>query len=170
MSDPYLGEIKIFGGNYAPLGWAFCDGSARSVTVDSGLFSLIGTTYGGDGMTSFNLPDLRGRVINHQNGHPIGTQAGNESVTLAVAQLPAHRHALIASNAAAAFPDPGDNTTLATADAGNNIYDTSLASAVDLAPNAVVPNAGGGLMHENRQPYLAMNYIIALVGVYPQQN
>jgi microcystin-dependent protein len=164
MSTPFIGEIRLFGGSFAPLGWALCDGQLLAIAQNEALFSLIGTTYGGDGQTTFALPDLRGRLPVHQgNGYVLGQSGGAEQVTLASSQMPAHSHP---PQAAAA----GTSTT-----PGGNVWADSAAlqfapAASALAPMASTPSQiGGGQPHENTSPFVAISFIIALEGIYPPQ-
>ena len=174
MSDPYVGEIRPFAGTYAPVGWLLCDGSTLSIAQFEVLFNLIGTTYGGDGQTNFRLPDLRGRAVVHQGQGPglssytIGQQVGQETVTLTVAQLPAHGHGFAGSTAAATTATPGTGVVPGAVATGTAIYDGTGAAAA-LAGSAV-SSAGGSQPHGNRQPFVAVTYIIAFEGVYPSQN
>jgi microcystin-dependent protein len=171
MSEPYIGEIRLFAGNFAPQGWAFCDGSLMAIADDQALFQLIGTTYGGDGQNTFGLPDLRSRVPIHQ-GNGAGTirnladNGGTESVTLTTQQMPAHQHALQASNNVGGASSPAGNVFAQGPPGGVQIYtqDNSVLSIG--TPSAV----GGSQPHENRQPLLAISFIIALVGIFPSQN
>jgi microcystin-dependent protein len=170
MADPFLGEIRMFGGNFAPLGWAFCSGQLLAIAEFDALFNLIGTTYGGDGQTTFALPNLQGRFAVHQgsNGfsdHVIGEVGGSESVTLNTSEMPSHAHTAVGSGSgnlpspANAFwsSDPGGNTAA---------YRESGGSAMSAA--ALLP-AGSGQPHDNRQPYLGVSFIIALEGIFPSQ-
>lgn len=167
MSSPYIGEIRMFGGNFAPLGWSFCDGSILPISSYTALFSLLGTTYGGDGTTTFALPDLRGRVPVHAGTGlftaTMGDMAGVESVTLTTAQIPAHTHALQATTSFATSSDPAGNAFAqgqAVKEYSTFAPDTTLASGTTSA-------AGGSQPHDNFQPYLCLNFIIALQGVFP---
>jgi microcystin-dependent protein len=166
MANPYLGEIRLFAGNFAPAGWAFCDGRPLPISENDALFTLIGTTYGGDGQETFNLPDLRSRVPLHiGNGVILGETGGVESVTLTVQQTPTHSHPLLGSTALGSSTTP-QNAVLAQDNiAGADLYieDTPTAS---MATTAITP-VGGSQPHENLQPYLVINYIIALFGVFP---
>jgi len=179
MSEPFIGEIKMVGFNFAPRGWALCDGQLLPISQNTALFSLLGTTYGGDGRTTFGLPDLRGRVPTHQGTGPgltnrrIGEKIGTEYVTLNVAQMPSHNHA--ATGALAANSD-GASTTAAVgnvlAEADENTY-TSEAANENMQSGTVsvtVSNAGGGQPHNNMQPTLCINFVIALVGLFPSRN
>ena len=162
---PFIGEIRMFGGTFAPLGWADCNGQLLSIGQNTALFSLIGTTYGGDGQETFALPDLRGRIPIHQgNGHILAETAGVESVTLTVGQMPAHGHPLVAATGLAADANPG-GTTLAETRASDLYFDASPNQA--LAPSALIPQ-GGSQPHENFMPYLCVNFIISLFGIFPQ--
>lgn len=170
MSEPFLAEIRIVGFNFAPRGWAFCDGQLLPINQNQSLYSLLGTTYGGDGRTSFALPDLRGRVPIHvgaSNGvqHTLGQRSGEETHTLSAAEMPQHDHALQASNDAGNQNSPGGNVF---ANSGTNTYGapTSLVSL----NSGTVTNVGGGVAHENMQPYLALNFCIALQGLFPSRN
>jgi microcystin-dependent protein len=172
MSTPFIGEIRIFAGNFAPQNWAICDGSVLAISQNEALFNLIGTTYGGDGQTTFNLPDLRSRVPIHQgNGYVIGQRAGSESVTLTTPQLPAHNHTVQSSSAHGNTSSPAGAlwATDGTGVAAPYRTPASGGTAVALNP-ATVGASGGGQPHENRQPLLAMNYIISLFGIFPSQN
>ena len=167
MADPYLGEVRLFAGNFAPLDWAFCDGQTLSIAENVALFSLIGTTYGGDGQTTFMLPDLRGRVPVHQGPFYVAGQAGGaESVTLQAAQMPRHTHAMLASTDAASVAH-GPSEVLGSSTA-MKLYGTGTPTMA-MDANAITA-AGGGQPHENMPPFVAMNYIIALGGIYPTQS
>ena len=167
MSQPYVGEIRMFGGNFAPAGWAFCDGSILAISENDVLFNLIGTTYGGDGQSTFGLPDLRGRTPVHMGqGSVIGEQAGSEWVTLNIQQLPSHGHPMVASQSAADAISPAG---------GFPATPPSLAmyfnSAPDAAMNpAAIPPVGGSQPHDNMQPYLVISFIISLFGIFPSQS
>lgn len=164
MSEPFVGEIRMFGGNFAPVGWAFCDGSLIAISQNTALFSLIGTIYGGDGQNTFGLPDLRGRLPVHQgSGFVLGQLAGTETVTLTTNQMPAHTHTVLARTSATAGSPSGamygGNT--------DSIY-TPTASAQMNA--GVIAPAGGSQPHDNMMPYLVVSFIIALEGIYPSRN
>jgi microcystin-dependent protein len=170
MSEPYIGEIRVFGGNFAPYGWAFCNGQLLPIAENAVLFNLIGTTYGGDGQQNFALPDMQCRALIHQGPNDvIGQKAGVENVTLIQQQLPAHSHTLMATNTAGTAAIPGPSVALASAPAGSSIYDNGTSNPVTLAPQAV-GGSGSDIPHTNRQPYLGVSYIIALSGIYPSQN
>ena len=167
MADPFIGEIRMFGGTFAPLGWADCNGQLMSIAQNTALFSLIGTIYGGDGVTTFALPDLRSRIpLGMQSGN-IGQSAGVESVTLTTAALPAHSHA--ASCGGDAIQVSPVNGYWAS-DPGLSVGEFS-----NQAPNAVMAAdairlSGGGQPHDNIEPYLCIRYIIALEGIFPSQS
>ena len=183
MATPFLGSIHCFAGNFAPLGYAFCNGQLQSIAQNNALFTLIGTTYGGDGQTTFALPDLQGRVPVHSGQGPglsnvvQGEKAGTETVTLTVQQLPAHNHAVSAE-----IVQPGGVNERSAAPGINSFIgpsnpDALYRSAAAPAPaiNALfsaqaISNAGGNQPHANRQPFLAVNYIIALQGIFPSPN
>lgn len=168
MAEPFVGEIRLFGGNFAPQGWSFCDGSVMAISQNEVLFQLIGTTYGGDGQQTFSLPDLRGRVPIHQgSGFVIGQSAGVETVTLTATQLPAHNHAARAS-ASGDQVDP-KNGFWSTDAFGNTAAYTATGNDT-MASNAIGSNDPGAQPHDNMQPFLAVSYIIALFGIFPTQN
>jgi microcystin-dependent protein len=172
MSQPFIGEIMMFGGNFAPRGWAFCSGQLMSIADNSALFSLIGTIYGGDGQTTFALPDLRSRVPIHQGQLPgggnyiIGQFEGDETVTLLATQLPAHTHA--------ASCNSGNGTTSAPANnvwAGTPSFLQYVSGPVNTTLNlTAIGLTGGSQPHNNVIPYLTVNYVIALEGIYPSRN
>lgn len=165
MSEPFLAEVRIVGFNFAPRGWAFCDGQILPINQNQSLYSLLGTTYGGDGRTSFALPDLRGRVPIHVgNGHREGQKSGEETHTLAANEMPNHDHVAQASNSAGNTPIPAANL-LARA---NNLYRP--ASRLTQLRSGTVTNVGGGQAHENMMPYIALNFCIALQGLFPSRN
>jgi microcystin-dependent protein len=165
MSSPFLSEIKIFSFNFAPKGWAFCNGQVLPIAQNQALFSLLGTTYGGDGMRTFALPNLQGRVPMHVgNGLNLGQSAGEAAVTLLVGQMPSHSHSVNANLTAA------DQTTPAGNYWGNGGL-TSYASSAGAAMNpASISTVGGSQPHENRSPYLVLNFCIALQGIFPSRN
>lgn len=164
MVTPYIGEIRMFSGNFAPQSWAFCHGQLISIPQNDALFSLIGTTYGGDGRTTFGLPDLRSRIPVHADGtYKLGSKGGEEQVTLTTQQIPSHSH--VPQGQAANGSSPPTNSVWAAS--AQNIY-TDTAPA--LAMNADVTDlTGGGRPHDNRMPFLAINFIIALYGIYPSR-
>jgi microcystin-dependent protein len=171
MATPFIGQITMFGGNFAPFGYAFCNGQLLSIAQNTALFALIGTTYGGDGQTTFGLPDLRGRVPVHQGQGPglqsyvIGQNGGTETVTLITSQVPAHSHTLAANS------NPGDSSSPANsffAAVSSSIYSSSAPNAQMNA--AAVGLAGGSQPHDNMLPFLVINFIIALQGIFPSRN
>ena len=169
MSDPYIGEIRMFGGSFAPVGWAFCAGQTIPISENDALFALIGTTYGGDGQETFNLPDLQGRIPIHQgNGHVIGEVSGVETVTLTTQQIPVHNHALVATTNTGSLPDPGNNLLARTNTPGVFLYATDVPD-VQLNQASITP-VGGSQPHDNMAPFLVVNYIISLFGIFPSQN
>jgi len=198
MAEPLIAEIKMFGGNFAPRGWAFCDGQLLPISQNTALFSLLGTTYGGDGRTTFALPDLRGRAaIGPRHGpglssYQLGQRGGVEQVTLTINQMPSHNHltsttggsstTLLASSANATQAAPTANSSIAAPGTGNgrnfnstlgfntSTPDIPLAGISSQAGNTTILNNGGNLAHENRQPFLGINYIIALIGVFPSRS
>ncbi len=197
MSDPFIAEIIMFGGNFAPRGWAFCDGQLLSISSNSALFSILGTTYGGDGRTTFGLPDLRGRVAMHPGSGPglttrrLGEKSGVESVILNTTQIPAHNH-----TATATASGSGTGTSYGTDTPGNNGFvggrtwshvganlyrdatpnvamragNVTLDNLTVTVDNVTVNNTGGNQAHTNVQPFQCVNFIIALVGVFPSRN
>ncbi len=171
MASPFIGELRLFAGNFAPAGWFLCQGQLLAIADFDTLFTLIGTTYGGDGQTTFALPDLRGRVPVHQGSGPglssqvIGEQGGAETVTLSTAQMPAHSHTQMATLApASAAAGPGGGLLAVTA---IKVYGIGAPSTA-MAPGAIAP-AGGGQPHDNMAPFLALNYIISAFGIFPSQ-
>ncbi len=171
MSEPFLGEVRIFAGNFAPRGWAFCHGQLLPIASHSALFSLLGTIYGGDGRTTFALPDLRGRTpIGVGSGPGLtprreGQRMGEERHTLTEPELPAHDHPLQASGEYPSTDDPA-NASLAR----QEFRGYAASNPTTTMRSGSVANAGGGQAHNNMQPSLAMNYIIALVGLYPSRS
>lgn len=171
MSEPFVGEIRMFAGNFAPRGWAFCDGQLLAVSQNDALFSLLGTIYGGDGRTTFGLPDLRGRIPIHAGTGPglsprrLGSKSGTEKETLTVNQMPSHTHPLTGTTAIATSRDPVGN---APGEALGDVY------IDDLAPfplsSQAISNVGGSRSHTNFMPFLCINFIIALVGIYPSRH
>ena len=170
MADPFVAEIRVFPYTFPPKGWAFCDGQLMPISQNTALFSLLGTTYGGDGKSTFAIPDLQGRAPMHPGQgsglrlHDLGETGGSETVTLLQSEIPAHTHQLRASigDADVAFPTP--DTAMGVA-AGGFAY-APPASLEALGPQALAP-AGGSLPHNNMQPYLTMHFNIALQGVFP---
>ena len=170
MSEPFIAEVRMVGFNFAPRGWAFCDGQILPINQNQSLYSLLGTTYGGDGRTDFGLPDLRGRTPNHPlDGHDqgdIGIKTGVETVTLSAAEIAAHTHNAKAINTTGDQPN-GLNGLLA--DIPDGYRDPSSTTTTALRSGTVL-NAGGGQAHNNMQPYLAVNFCIALRGTFPSRN
>lgn len=165
MSEPFLGEIRRVAFPNAPTGWALCNGQLLSISANQALFALLGTTYGGDGVQTFGLPDLRGRgAIHPGNGIAQGTRGGEESHVLTSTELPAHTHTVRASKASGTQQSPAGGYWAQTDQAG---YGTSAGGVT--APGAIA-STGGGQAHENRSPYLVVNHIIALAGIFPSQN
>ena len=167
MAEPFLSEIRIFSFNYAPRGWAMCNGQFLPINQNQALFALLGTTYGGNGQTTFALPDLRGRVpIHFGSGHTLGERAGSPVHTLTTLQIPAHTHVLNAGSADGNLPTPTNNYW------GSHVerpYNTDASNLV--AMNAAgTTNTGGSQPHENRMPSFALNICIALQGIFPSQN
>ena len=167
MGTPYLAELRIVSFNFAPKGWAMCNGQFLPINQNQALFSLLGTMYGGNGQTTFALPDLRGRLPMHVgSGHTQGEAGGSEAVTLSLSQLPAHTHFVNGTGAAA---DTANPTNAFWASGGQQIYSTG-GSLAAMAPQAVPVQIGGSQPHENRSPILTLNFIIALIGVFPSRN
>jgi len=166
MAQPYVGEIRMFGGNFAPAGWFFCDGQLLPISEFETLFNLIGTTYGGDGESTFALPDLRGRLPLHQGSDfYLAEMGGVETVTLTVNQMPAHTHAPVADANAGTSADPVEHHW------ANSAAAVSYSSDVmpeRMAPNVILP-AGGSQPHENMHPYLCVSFIISIFGIFPSQ-
>jgi microcystin-dependent protein len=173
MSEPFVGEIRIFAGNFAPKDWAFCDGQLLPVSQHTALFSILGTTYGGDGRTTFALPDLQGRVPMHAGRGPgltnrrLGQRGGVETVTLTQNQTPQHAHTLQVLTDPATLNTPNASRALARS-RGGFAYQSGAGTEATLDPQAVA-NAGGGQAHNNAQPYLVLNFIIALQGLFPSR-
>ena len=170
MAQPYVGEIRIFAGNFPPNGWMFCDGALLPISENETLFQLIGTTYGGDGQSTFQLPDLRGRVPIHQGTDAatgttfqLAESAGVETVTLTTQQIPTHSHAMLATNAVGTQANPGGNILANSQGPQPYIQENPDAG---LNPNSLTP-AGGSQPHENLQPFLGLNFIISLFGIFP---
>jgi microcystin-dependent protein len=168
MAQPYVGELRMFAGNFAPAGWMFCEGQLLPISEYETLFNLIGTTYGGDGQSTFALPDLRGRIPLHQgNSFTLAESGGVEEVTLTVSQIPAHSHPLLGSAAVAVQTAPSGQVF---ANSGNStiLPFGSDAPQLNLAPNSVTA-VGGSQPHTNFQPYLCVDFIISLFGIFPSQ-
>jgi len=169
MGQPYVGEIRMFGGNFEPAGWKFCEGQLLPISEFETLFNLIGTTYGGDGQSTFALPDLRGRVPIHMgSGSIIGQLGGVETVTLTMNQIPSHSHVLLATTTGSVLSPSGALPALASGGvSGLQTYGPTPANT-NLNPNSI-QNAGGSQPHSNFQPYLCVSFIISLFGIFPSQ-
>lgn len=171
MSEPFVGEIRMFAGNFAPRGWAFCDGQLLAVSQNDALFSLLGTIYGGDGRTTFGLPDMRGRIPLHAGQGPglsnrrLGAKGGAEKVTLTVNQIPSHRHDWQATTALASSQSPVGNRLAQTQ---ADIYLDEIEESVNFSSSAMT-NIGGSRSHTNLMPFVCINFIIALFGIYPSR-
>lgn len=167
--EPFLGELKLAAFGFAPRGWAFCNGQILPIAQNQALFALLGTTYGGNGQTTFALPDLRGRTPMHASAAiNLGEKAGQEAVTLGVAQLPAHTHGLNGTSDLANAAQPGGALPAAKPRGGINRYAPAGSDTV-MAPGSVA-QAGGSQPHDNMQPFLVMNWLIALQGIFPSRN
>ena len=170
MSSPFIGEVRIFGCNFAPRSWAFCNGQLLPIAQNTALFSILGTTYGGDGRSTFGLPDLQARVPMHPGRGPgltarrLGERGGVETVTLTEAQLGNHNHGIVATDDA-----PTANSPANAHPAMAPVYEAGDSGTVDMSPNAVAA-AGGGQAHNNIQPILGLNFVIALQGLYPSRS
>ena len=182
-TTPFMGEIMYVACNYAPKGWALCNGQSLSIAQYSALYSLLGVTFGGNGTTTFNLPDLRGRAImgggvsvaGNGTTTPVGAISGSEQVTLTLAQIPSHSHSLSVSNAAGTSAAPATGTLGASSGLGQSgpfsvsMYTPDLGSPAPVA-SAMISNNGGGGGHENRQPFAVLNACIALTGIFPSRS
>lgn len=169
MAHPFIGEIRFWAGLYPPVGWNFCDGTSFPISENETLFTLIGTTYGGDGETYFQVPDLRGRVPVHVGGGVmLGETGGSESVTLTVGQLPTHNHALVASVDPATTSKVAGNVPASMPAAGTGSAYGTVEPFRPLDPSSVAL-VGGNQPHDNMQPYLVTNYIISMFGIFPSQ-
>lgn len=171
MAQPYVGEIRMFAGNFAPVGWQFCDGSLLAISENETLFQLIGTTYGGDGESTFAVPDLRGRLPLHMgtgggSTYTIGENGGAEDVTLAVQQIPQHSHPFLATTNQASGTAPGPSVTYGLAAASTITPYGTDAPPVTLSPQ-MIGSDGGSQPHTNFQPYLCINFILSLFGIFP---
>jgi microcystin-dependent protein len=171
MAQPYIGEIRMFAGNFAPVGWMFCEGQTIPISENDALFTLIGTTYGGDGEQTFQLPNLQSRIPIHAgtgpdgNTYQLGEMSGVESVTLSGQQIPIHNHTFLGTSNGA---NTGNPTNKVLAQSGNVTYMIVADPTVSMNGAAVTP-VGGSQPHENCQPFLCINYIISLYGIFPQQ-
>ena len=174
MADPFVAEIRIFAGNFAPTGWAFCNGQLLPISQNTALFSLIGTFYGGDGKTTFALPNLQGRAPMHQGAGPgltprdLGESSGSDTVTLIASEMPSHTHAMVATASPASARAPADSA-LARSRNGNAYQTQTTQNIAAMAPTAIA-SAGGSLPHNNLQPYLTLTFIIALQGIFPPRS
>lgn len=169
MADPFLGEIRIMSFGHAPKGWALCDGQFLPINQNQPLFALLGTTYGGNGQTTFALPDLRGRTpIHFDDAHTLGQRQGEEAHTISIAETPTHTHVLNASATDGNAPVPFGPSGNILARTVNNIY-AAPANLVALNPGTVT-NTGGSQPHDNMQPFLTLNFCIALIGIFPSRN
>lgn len=176
MATPFLGEIKLFAGNFAPIGWSFCSGQLVSIAENSALFALLGTTYGGDGQVTFALPDCRGRVPLHQgtgselSSRILGSQGGTETVTLNANQIPAHSHTLLGTTALANAATASGNS-LANSVSGSSYHSGVGRGSTPVAMNAAaLGSSGSSQAHDNVAPSLCVNFIIAMAGVFPSQS
>ena len=173
MASPFTAEIRIFGFNFAPTGWAFCDGQLMPISQNTALFSLLGTTYGGDGKSNFALPDMQGNAPMQQGQgkglslRDLGEISGVETVTLLVSEIPVHTHNIATHNLdAATLQNPAPTAILAKSSQGNAYQSVVNANLTQFAPQALTPG-GGGLPHNNMQPYLTLSFCIALQGIFP---
>ena len=170
MPEPYIGEIRPTAFSFAPKGWAFCNGQLLPINQNQALFSILGTTYGGDGRVNFALPDLRGRAPVHRSQQiPLGSRTGEEAHTLTASEIPPHTHGLSGSNDIANNSAPAGNLLAAKGRGGKDIYAAGNSPPQALSPQAIAP-AGNSQPHDNMQPYATLNFIIALVGVFPSRN
>jgi microcystin-dependent protein len=175
MSDPFLGEIRVLSFNFAPKGWAGCDGQLMAINQNQALFALLGTQYGGDGIRTFAIPDLRGRVAIHRgqgpglNPYTIGERGGTEGVTLTVAQIPAHTHTALGSSADGTTLNPTGAIWAKDAVGGTEPYLTGAVPNAPMAPQAI-SSSGSNVGHPNLQPFLVTNFCIALQGIFPSRN
>jgi microcystin-dependent protein len=168
MAEPFLGEIRILSFGFPPKGWALCNGQLLPINQNQALFSLLGTTYGGDGRVNFGLPNLQGRVsIHFGNGHTLGEAAGEQSHTLQISELPTHIHVANASSLDGDVPTPTSNLLAGTATA--QLYSSAATNLTALLPGTIT-NAGGSQAHLNMQPFLVLNFSIALQGIFPSPN
>lgn len=177
MADPFIGEIRMFGGNFAPRGWALCNGQLLSIAQNTALFSILGTTYGGNGQTTFALPNLQCRLPMHPGNGPgltpkvLGEEAGTETVTLLSSNMAPHTHPLMATNNDADNAHPVGNTLAASSATQGTIANyTNAAPSGQMNPGSIGPNAGGGQPVQILNPFLCVNFIIALVGIFPSRN
>jgi microcystin-dependent protein len=172
MSSPYIGEIRMVGFSFAPVGWAFCDGQLIPISENDALFTLIGTTYGGDGQETFALPNLQSRIPVHPGGSnniQLAEMAGTESVTLTTQQIPVHTHPMVATSTIGTEANPSNNV-LAALTVGDPYIANPDPPAEDPLNAGVIAPAGGSQPHENTQPFLVINFVLSLFGIFPQQN
>ncbi|WP_336783603.1 phage tail protein [Paenibacillus illinoisensis] len=165
MSEPYVGEVRLFANNYAPRGWMFCEGQILQINSNPALYSILGSVYGGDGKTTFALPDYRGRVPIHVSANiPLGTAKGENSTTLTINQMPEHTHEVSGSSNPASDLSPSNNVWAAT----DNLYDPP--ATMGSMDSSAISTTGGSQPHDNMQPYLVVNYAIAIQGIFPSRN
>lgn len=175
MAEPFIGEIRAVGFNFAPRGWAHCNGQLLPISQNTALFSIVGTIYGGDGRTTFGLPNLQGRAALGEGQGPglsirsLGSTGGVDQVTLSASQMPAHNHAMVANNGPASTGQAAAGLTLARARGGNAYDGPPVDNPVAMAAESIGPQ-GGGLPHNNLMPYQVVNFVIALVGIYPSRS
>jgi microcystin-dependent protein len=170
MATPFIGEIKIVAFNFPPKGWAMCNGQTLAINQNQALFSILGTTYGGNGVTTFALPNFQGCAPMHQsNNHVLGERAGLSAVTLAFSEMPSHTHAVNGNSSPGTTPDPSGASWAKESANATFIYSNSLPGGTLMAPQAI-GNTGGNQPHSNMQPYLVLTFVIALVGVFPSRN
>jgi len=177
MSEPFIAEIRIFAGNFAPRSWAFCDGQLMPISNNTALFSLIGTTYGGDGRTTTALPNMQGRAPMEPGRGPgltrrrLGEKLGIPTVTLSENQMPSHTHYVRANQSPGGVAAPSNTTSIAAAGGrGDDLYSSATSSNLVGLSSETVESTGGNQAHDNMQPYLALNFIIALQGLYPSRS
>ncbi len=177
--EPLIAKISMFAGNFAPRGWAFCDGQLLPISQNTALFSLLGTTFGGDGRVSFGLPDMRSRAPMHPGNGPgltqrrLGEKAGQATVSLSVSTMPSHTHQLKGVSAQSTLDVPAAGTSTASVPGGpfsTDLYHPPVASLVDMAADHLGEAGGATSLHDNEQPHTVINFIIALVGVFPSRN
>jgi len=170
MADPFVAEIRIFPFNFAPRGWAFCNGQILPLSQNTALFSLLGTTYGGDGKSNFALPDMQGNAAMHPGQgpglslHDLGETGGSETVSLLESEIPSHKHAFVFADTTAVSTNPANSNFAVSPNANASVY---TASTSNLKPGSTLSPAGGDQPHNNMQPYLTLNFCIALQGVFP---
>jgi microcystin-dependent protein len=168
MAEPFLSEIRLMSFGFPPKGWALCDGQLLPINQNQALFSLLGTTYGGDGRVNFGLPNLQGRTPIHMgSGHTLGERGGEQAHTLSIAEVPRHVHTYNATSKVATTNIP-DNTTMLAQSTASNFYASGASNLVAMAPNSTL-NTGGSQAHLNMQPFLVLNFSIALQGIFPSQ-